>query len=199
MTETTEPAEAPKTPEPPSPAPLPIKYGSFNSRVIAACVDIFIVMTFAKPITDWVLDATLAPMDLSPFTSLINDQELTQNPLQLFAALFKMASQQHLFFRAFLDNAMQVALLAAYTLPFWMYYASTPGKMLLRMEIHDAATNEKLTRKEAIIRFLAYIISFIPLSLGFVWITVDKKCRGWHDMMAHTIVVVKPKKLPVPK
>lgn len=189
MTETKETTET----EAPQSFPLPVTYASFNSRVIAACVDIFIVMTFALPVTNWLLDVMFGPIDASPFSVLISNMQLLQNLPQLFIELLKLAKHQNLFLRAFCENSIQILILAVYTLPFWMRYASTPGKMLLRMEIQDIRTGEKLSSRQAIIRFLAYIVSFIPLSLGFVWIACNKKHLGWHDIIAHTAVVIKPK------
>lgn len=36
---------------------------------------------------------------------------------------------------------------------------------------------------------LGYILSTLPLCLGFIWIAFDGKKRGWHDMIAGTLVV----------
>jgi len=38
-------------------------------------------------------------------------------------------------------------------------------------------------------RYFAYFISTIPLCLGFLWITFDRKKQGWHDKLAGTVVV----------
>ena len=44
--------------------------------------------------------------------------------------------------------------------------------------------------KDAVMRYIGYIVSEIVLLLGFVWIIVDKeKHQGWHDKIAHTLVV----------
>ncbi|MGA7985503.1 MAG: RDD family protein [Burkholderiales bacterium] len=39
------------------------------------------------------------------------------------------------------------------------------------------------------IRFLGYFVSIVPLGLGFLWIAFDRKKRGWHDLIAGTVVV----------
>jgi uncharacterized RDD family membrane protein YckC len=33
----------------------------------------------------------------------------------------------------------------------------------------------------------------LPLLLGFVWVAFDPRKQGWHDKLAHT-VVVRPRK-----
>ncbi|HLA48407.1 MAG TPA: RDD family protein, partial [Nitrospinota bacterium] len=46
-----------------------------------------------------------------------------------------------------------------------------------------------MTYKKAFIRYIGYIISEIPLFLGFLWIVFDKDKQGWHDKIAGTFVV----------
>ena len=40
-----------------------------------------------------------------------------------------------------------------------------------------------------IVRLFGYFVSAFVFYLGFIWILFDKRKRGWHDMMAGTIVV----------
>jgi len=50
-------------------------------------------------------------------------------------------------------------------------------------------TGNAITTKQAIIRYLGYLVSALPLGLGFLWIAFDQSKRGWHDMMAGTVVI----------
>ncbi len=47
-----------------------------------------------------------------------------------------------------------------------------------------------LSYGKAMLRWLGYYISKIPLYLGLLWIIWDKEKRGWHDKIANTRVVV---------
>ena len=76
---------------------------------------------------------------------------------------------------------------------FWVYRSATPGKMIFRMKIIDDKTGGKPTTKQWIIRYFGYFVCTLSLGLGFVWINFSKKCQGWHDMMAGTVVVRLPK------
>jgi len=38
-------------------------------------------------------------------------------------------------------------------------------------------------------RYFAYLVSIIPIFLGFLWIAVDKRKQGWHDKLAGTVVI----------
>lgn len=77
------------------------------------------------------------------------------------------------------------------TVAFWVYRSATPGKMALKLEVLDADTGHRLTLSKSVIRYLAYYISAIPLCLGFIWIAFNGKKRGWHDLIANTVVVRK--------
>jgi len=82
-----------------------------------------------------------------------------------------------------------------YILPFvvvllwWHYKSTTPGKMFINAIIADATTLEKPSTKQFIIRNLAYLISLLPLGLGYFWAGWDEKKQAWHDKLAHTVVI----------
>tara|TARA_B100000315_G_scaffold76524_2_gene69969 strand:- start:13025 stop:13495 length:471 start_codon:yes stop_codon:yes gene_type:complete len=78
---------------------------------------------------------------------------------------------------------------AVVIIAFWVFRSATPGKMLLRIKIIDAKTRGKPSIGQLIWRYLAYIVSTIPLMLGFLWVAFDERKQGWHDKLARTIVV----------
>jgi uncharacterized RDD family membrane protein YckC len=80
---------------------------------------------------------------------------------------------------------------AAAVILFWMYKSSTPGKMLFGAIIVDAASGGKPSAGQLVIRYFAYIISTLPLLLGFFWIIFDARKQGFHDKLANTLVVRK--------
>lgn len=73
---------------------------------------------------------------------------------------------------------------------FWIYRSATPGKIVLGLKIVDAATGDKPSLGQCVIRYLGYYVSIIPLCLGLIWVGFDKKKQGWHDKIAGTYVVV---------
>ena len=72
---------------------------------------------------------------------------------------------------------------------FWKYRGATPGKMLLASKIIDAKTGGAPSTGQLIGRYFSYIPSALVLSLGFLWVAVDKRKQGWHDKLAGTVVV----------
>ena len=77
------------------------------------------------------------------------------------------------------------------TLIFWHYRSATPGKMICRLIIVDAQTLQKPSTKQFVIRYFAYIISTLPLFLGYFWIAFDDRKQAWHDKIAKTVVIKK--------
>jgi uncharacterized RDD family membrane protein YckC len=72
---------------------------------------------------------------------------------------------------------------------FWIYKSATPGKMALGLKIVDARTGGAPTAGQAVLRYIAYYVSLLPLALGFFWIIWDERKQGWHDKIAKTYVV----------
>ncbi len=73
---------------------------------------------------------------------------------------------------------------------FWQFKQSTPGKMIFNARIVDAETLKKPSVGRYILRYIGYFPSGLVLGLGIIWVAFDKQKRGWHDMMAGTIVII---------
>ena len=87
------------------------------------------------------------------------------------------------------DFLVQVLLPALAVIVFWRYRGATPGKMLISARIVDAKTLGTPSTGKLIGRYFAYIVSTIPILLGFLWIAFDKRKQGWHDKLAGTVVI----------
>ncbi len=72
---------------------------------------------------------------------------------------------------------------------FWVRFRGTPGKQLMSCEVVDAETLGNLSIGQSIMRYIGYFLSTLPLCLGFLWVALDKKKRGFHDLLAHTVVI----------
>lgn len=78
-----------------------------------------------------------------------------------------------------------------YAILFWKYMQATPGKIAISAVIVDARTGAPASTGQLIGRYFAYIVSAIPLMLGFIWAAFDSRKQGWHDKLAGTVVVKK--------
>lgn len=72
---------------------------------------------------------------------------------------------------------------------FWRYRSATPGKAALAARIVDVATGGKPPFLKLVVRSVGYLLSALPLGLGFLWIAWDRRKQGWHDKLAGTMVI----------
>jgi uncharacterized RDD family membrane protein YckC len=88
--------------------------------------------------------------------------------------------------RGFLFEALLPAFLV---LAFWRRYGATPGKMAVGARIVDARTGGAPSNGRLVARYAGYLVSMLPLFLGFAWIAIDRRKQGWHDKIAGTLVI----------
>ncbi len=88
-----------------------------------------------------------------------------------------------------LANVASTIIGAVFVLGFWFARNATPGKMVFQAEIRDARTLAKPSTGQFIGRYFAYIPSTLVFGLGFIWVAFEERKRGWHDLMAGTVVV----------
>lgn len=72
----------------------------------------------------------------------------------------------------------------------WGRYGRTPGKLLLDLRVVNARTGERPGYLRALVRYIGYFVSALPLGLGFLWIVFDRQRQGLHDKIAGTRVVM---------
>jgi uncharacterized RDD family membrane protein YckC len=71
----------------------------------------------------------------------------------------------------------------------WAFWGTSPGKRAVRIRIVDADTGEPLTRKQALLRTLGYLLTFATCGAGFLWIAFNPRVQALHDRIANTVVV----------
>jgi uncharacterized RDD family membrane protein YckC len=137
-----------------------LEYVGFWKRVVASLIDTFILI------------ALLLPLMLAIYgTQYLNPE------LQLSGKAGGVW-----------DWVINVVLVVV-TILFWRYRGATPGKMAISAKIVDARTGAAPSTGALVVRFFAYLVSALPLMLGFLWIAVDRRKQGFHDKIAGTIVV----------
>jgi uncharacterized RDD family membrane protein YckC len=72
---------------------------------------------------------------------------------------------------------------------FWVTRQATPGKMLMRLRVVDAVTGGTPPLPRLVVRYVGYIVSSLPLGLGYLWMLWDPRRQCWHDKLARTLVV----------
>ena len=67
---------------------------------------------------------------------------------------------------------------------------ATPGKMAVGLIVTDGDGN-RISAGTAATRWICYLISIIPIGIGFFMIGFTEKKEGLHDKLAGTLVVYK--------
>ena len=76
-----------------------------------------------------------------------------------------------------------VGIAIGYPVGFWVLLGQTPGKLLMGVRI-ARINGQPLTIRRALLRYVGYWLSAIPLGLGFFWVLVDDRRQCWHDKLA---------------
>lgn len=141
-----------------------------------------------------VIDSVMITIILMPF----NDMILTYAYANVQPELMQMGTRAAFYDSGILEGIgklllVQCLALGLYSLSFWHFLAATPGKLALRMIIVDAKTDAKPNLLQYIARLFGYAIATLPLMLGFFAIDWNERRRGWHDRIARTAVIIRPR------
>ncbi|MFO1242555.1 MAG: RDD family protein [Rickettsiales bacterium] len=158
-----------------------VELASFNDRLFASAIDSVLTMIFFGPVLLSIAKFLHGGRTLQEM--LVNSPEFASGNMAM-----ALGSSSYIF-HFMLENIVNFSLMGVVIIYMWMYSATTPGKWLLRMRIVDEKTYGRPTNRQYVIRYAAYILDVLPLGLGFFWIAWDKKKQGWHDKLAHTLVI----------
>lgn len=79
----------------------------------------------------------------------------------------------------------------AYFVVLWALTGQTLGKWLLGLRV-VTVQGGALSLSRALVRVAGYLLSALPLYLGFFWVVLDSERRALHDRLARTVVVYDP-------
>ena len=70
---------------------------------------------------------------------------------------------------------------------FWTHGGQTLGMRAWKIRVQQS-NGLGISWTQALLRFLAAIISWLVLGFGFLWMLVDREKRTWHDRFSDTVV-----------
>lgn len=150
-------------------------YAGFTSRLLAFILDTVIVATIIFS-TSWFIVTSWRLLQLEP---LLHQLEQRSEILAMLIALFTSP----VFY-----SLTTLLFIATYYIFFWTLAGQTPGKGIMGLRVLPRHGN-KLKLGRAILRYLGYYLSIVPLGLGVLWILIDDRRLAWHDKLAGTCVV----------
>jgi uncharacterized RDD family membrane protein YckC len=83
---------------------------------------------------------------------------------------------------------LSLIISAAYFTYFHWSEGRTPGKRIFSIKVVNL-DEEEITLAVAVTRWMAYLVSAVPLGLGFMWALFDEEGLAWHDRLTGTMVV----------
>ncbi len=75
---------------------------------------------------------------------------------------------------------------------FWHFGGQTLGMRAWRLQVRGS--EGPVSWREAWVRSLTAILSWLPLGLGYFWSIFDIEQRAWHDRLSGTRLLVIPKR-----
>ena len=137
-----------------------LEYVGFWKRFVASLIDTLIILVVTVPL-----------LMLAGAGALLTGGDIVEGQARLYSVL------------------IQYVLPAVATIAFWRVRGATPGKMAISARIVDARTGGAPSNGQLVGRYFAYIVSALPLFVGFLWVGIDRRKQGFHDKLAGTVVV----------
>jgi uncharacterized RDD family membrane protein YckC len=110
--------------------------------------------------------------------------------LSIVAGLFAAAGAAPLAVVALILAVVATFLVGLGYFPwFWANGGATPGMRIFNLRIVRDRDGSPIGWSEAILRLIGFWVSSLVFYLGFIWIFIDKRRRGWHDLIAGTVMV----------
>jgi uncharacterized RDD family membrane protein YckC len=164
-----------------------VEYASLNRRMIAACIDTFIIFMLFSPILNYVDNYIFHGRTPQAIMQEIafQYQEIEMN-IDSNVVVEKLRAEK-IWTKVIMMHVITVMLLAIYSIGFWYKFSATPGKYLCSCKIVNQTNLEKPSLIRFITRFLGYLVF---LGMGFITVSFTKQKQALHDKMAKTLVIV---------
>ncbi len=72
---------------------------------------------------------------------------------------------------------------------FWARGGATPGMKVAGIRVVNDRDGSRIGWGPALLRLIGWWVSGAVFYLGFIWILIDSRRRGWHDLLAGTCVI----------
>ncbi len=152
-----------------------LEYAGFWIRFAASLVDTVLLMIVTIPLTMWLVG------EYSWQSQQWQSLGINSNSWSFAGNINDLSTGWYILLKWVLPCLASIL--------FWLYRSATPGKMLFLLKILDIRTCQPLSVRACIVRYIGYYISAIPLCLGFIWVAFNPRKQGWHDLLAHSVVV----------
>ena len=92
-----------------------------------------------------------------------------------------------------------LAIGCAFFACFWVRDGQTVGMLAWRVKLRQSDSGGSVTWAQALLRYLAALLSWAALGLGFWWALFDPERKTWHDRLSRTELVKAEPVVSAPK
>ncbi len=164
------PWEAP--PESAGPAPG-IEFAGHGARIVAYIIDAIIVSILIGVLYVVAFVLFGRGLEWDPATGDVNPDSIDGGAIGAFVLTLLVA-----------------ILLAFLYFPFfWARGGQTPGMRPFGLRVVRDRDGSRIGWGTALLRLLGMYVASAVFYLGFIWVFIDKRRRGWHDLIAGTVVI----------
>lgn len=157
------------------------RYADVYARAVAACIDLWLIYLLLGHLFQWMTRHIYSYADQALVAAAQQAPTLSE--------MLQILGQSGIFYLWLVNAALQIAFMGFLIIGCWTLWAATPGKKLMGLKIVTRGTMEEPGLPRYIVRYLAYIPATAPLAIGVIWASFNKERRGWHDMIAGTVVI----------
>ncbi|HET7650595.1 MAG TPA: RDD family protein [Gammaproteobacteria bacterium] len=86
----------------------------------------------------------------------------------------------------FVYQLVLLALAFAFFGGFWTRNGQTLGMLAWKLRVVQSANGARVTWRQALVRYLAALVSWVVFGLGFIWSLFDRDRKTWHDRLSGT-------------
>lgn len=87
-----------------------------------------------------------------------------------------------------LSDLISLVISVGYFVYYWGM-GQTRAMRWFHLQVVDANTLEPIGFGRALVRYLGYVLSALACYIGLIWAAFDARKQGWHDKIAHTVVI----------
>ena len=145
---------------------------------------------FVSRLMAFVVDAVIVGFSLAALTWFVS---VTGSMISVVLGLsFEMLAGENKLMNIAISSTLVTALallyIIGYHVLFTVFVGQTPGKALLGLRV-VTLEGRRVPFFRALLRVAAYVLSALPLYLGFLWVFVDDRRQAWHDKLVGTLVI----------
>jgi len=151
------------------------QYAGLVTRLVAFVLDL-IILSATIVFIDWMIGAVMFNLQF-------------ENIIERVASFAPhWGDMVGFLFSPIMVGLVSFLFVVIYHVFFWTITGQTIGKAIMGIKVVQL-NGRKMSVLRSIVRYFGYYPAGLAFGLGFLWILIDDRRAGWHDLLAKTCVV----------